>query len=54
MVEQKSKIQEVTIEKLTKINRIVLNPSNCKAAPGVVDAIKKADCIIIGPRKPIY
>jgi len=54
MVEQKSKIQEMTIEKLTKINRIVLNPSNCKAAPGVVEAIKEADCIIIGPRKLIH
>lgn len=49
MVEQKSKIQEVISEKLTKINRILLSPSNCKVAPGVVDAIKKADCIIIGP-----
>ncbi|MCI8383342.1 MAG: uridine diphosphate-N-acetylglucosamine-binding protein YvcK [Clostridia bacterium] len=49
LVEQKSKIQEVISEKLTRINRIFLNPSNCKVAPGVVEAIKKADCIIIGP-----
>ena len=49
IIEQKSRIQEVITEKLTRINRIVLNPSNCKAAPGVVEAIKKADCIIIGP-----
>ncbi len=49
MVEQKSRIQEVITEKLTRISRIVLNPSNCKAAPGVVEAIKKADCVIIGP-----
>lgn len=49
IVEKKSKIQEVIIEKLTRISRIVLSPSNCKAAPGVVEAIKKADCIIIGP-----
>ena len=49
MIEQKSRIQEVIAEKLTKINRVVLKPSNCKAAPGVVEAIKKADCIIIGP-----
>lgn len=49
MVEQKSRIQEVIAEKLTRISRIVLNPSNCKAAPGVVQAIKNADCIIIGP-----
>ena len=49
VVEQKSRIQEVIAEKLTKINRIVLNPSNCRVAPGVAEAIKKADCIIIGP-----
>ena len=49
VVEKKSRIQEVISEKLTRISRIVLNPSNCKAAPGVVEAIKKADCIIIGP-----
>lgn len=49
MVEQKSKIQEVAVEKLTKINRVFLKPSNCKVAPGVVEAIQKADCIVIGP-----
>lgn len=49
IVEQKSRIQEVIAEKLTRISRIVLNPSNCKAAPGVVEAIKNADCVIIGP-----
>lgn len=54
MVEQKSRIQEIITEKLTRINRIVLNPSNCKAAPGVVEAIKKADCVIIRTRKFVY
>lgn len=49
IVEKKSRIQEVITEKLTRISRIVLSPSNCKAAPGVVETIKKADCIIIGP-----
>lgn len=49
IVEQKSRIQEVISEKLTRISRIVLNPSNCKVAPGVVEAIKNADCVIIGP-----
>ena len=49
MVEEKSRIQEVVSEKITKINRILLSPSNCRPAPGVVDAIKNADCIIIGP-----
>ena len=36
-------------DKVTKINRIYLNPTNCRPAPGVIDAIKEADCIIIGP-----
>lgn len=48
-VKEKSKISEIVLKKSTKINRIVLSPSNCKAAPGVIEAIKKADCIIIGP-----
>ena len=26
-----------------------MNPTNCRPAPGVIDAIKEADCIIIGP-----
>ena len=49
IVTEKSKIPEICYEKVTKINRITLNPSNCKAAPGVIEAIKNADCIIIGP-----
>lgn len=49
VVEEKSRIPEVVSEKITKINRIYLNPSNCRPAPGVVEAIKNADCIIIGP-----
>ena len=49
IVEEKSRIPEVVSEKLTKINRIMISPSNCKPAPGVVEAIKSADCIIIGP-----
>ena len=49
LVTEKSKIPEVVYDKVTKINRIYLNPSNCRPAPGVIDAIKEADCIIIGP-----
>ena len=49
IVEERSRIPEVVSEKLTKINRIMISPSNCKPAPGVVEAIKSADCIIIGP-----
>ena len=49
VVTEKSKIPEMVYEKVTKINRIYLNPTNCRPAPGVIDAIKNADCIIIGP-----
>ena len=49
IVEDRSKIPEIVSEKITKINRILINPSNCKPAPGVIDAIKNADCIVIGP-----
>ncbi len=49
LVEEKSRIAEVVAEKITKINRIFLSPSNCRPTPDVMEAIKKADCIIIGP-----
>ncbi|OKZ65534.1 MAG: hypothetical protein BHW02_04120 [Clostridium sp. 28_12] len=49
VVEEKDKIPEIVNDKLTKINRVYLKPSNCKPAPGVLEAIKKADSIIIGP-----
>ena len=49
VVTEKSKIIEMVSEKVTKINRVFLNPSNCRPAPGVVEAIRDADCIIIGP-----
>ena len=49
IVTEKSKIPEVVYDKLTRINRITLTPSNCRPAPGVIEAIKEADCIIIGP-----
>ena len=49
VVEEKSRIPEVVSEKITKISRIYISPSNCRPAPGVIEAIKNADCIIIGP-----
>ena len=49
MVEEKSKIPEVVSEKITKISRVRLSPSNCKATPEAIKAIEDADCIIIGP-----
>ena len=49
VVEEKDKIPEVVNDKMTKISRVYLKPSNCKPAPGVLEAIREADSIIIGP-----
>lgn len=49
LIEEKSRIAETVYDKLTKINRVYLNPTNCKALPEVIEAIKEADGIIIGP-----
>lgn len=49
VVKEKSKIAETVSNKVTKINRVYINPSNCRTAPGVLEALKNADAIIIGP-----
>ena len=49
VVEEKDKIPEIVSDKMTRINRVYLKPSNCRPAPGVLEAIKEADSIIIGP-----
>ena len=49
IVNEKSRIPEVVTDKFTKINRVFITPSNCRPAPGVIEAIKNADSIIIGP-----
>ena len=49
VIEDKSKIESVVYDKLTKINRVYLSPSNCKPTKGVIEAIQNADSIIIGP-----
>ena len=49
VIESKDKIPEVINDKTSKINRIFITPSNCKPAPGVLEAIMEADAIVIGP-----
>ena len=49
VVNEKSRIAEVVTDKLAKINRVFISPSNCRPAPGVLEAIRNADSIIIGP-----
>ncbi len=49
VVEGKDKIPQVAYDKITKIKRVYISPSNCQPAPGVLEEIKNADAIIIGP-----
>lgn len=49
VIKQKDRIPEVVAEKVETINRIFISPSNCKPAPGVIEAIEEAEAIIIGP-----
>ena len=49
IVEKRDKIKDIVYDKVAKIERVYINPSNCVPAPGVIEAIKEADAIIIGP-----
>ena len=49
VVENRAEIPEIVSKKSSKINRIYINPTNCRVAPGVAEAIEEADAIIIGP-----
>ena len=49
IVEEKDKISEAVYNKVTSINRVYITPSNAVPAPNVLEAIKSADAIIIGP-----
>ena len=49
VIEEKDKIPETVYDKVAKIERIYIQPTNCVPAPGVLEAIKEADAIIIGP-----
>lgn len=49
IIERKDKIPEIVYDKVTKINRVFLNPSNARTTKEVLEAIKKADAIVIGP-----
>ncbi len=49
IIEDRDKIAETVFDRVSKIERIFINPTNCTPAPGVLEAIKNADAIIIGP-----
>ena len=47
VIESRDKIPEIVNSKTSKINRIFINPTNCKVAPGVVEAIEEADAMLL-------
>lgn len=49
VVESRDKIPEMVSQKVSKISRIFINPTNIRVAPGVINAIEEADAIVIGP-----
>lgn len=49
VIEEKEKIADITTNKVTKINRVYIKPTNCRTAAGIVECIKEADAIVIGP-----
>ncbi len=49
VIESRDKIPEVVNSQTSKINRIFINPTNCKVAHGVIETIQEADAIVIGP-----
>ncbi len=49
IIEKRDRIKDVVYDKVGKIERVFINPSNCVPAPGVIEAIQNADAIIIGP-----
>lgn len=54
VIEEKDKIAETSMAKISRINRVFISPSNVRPAPGVLEAIAEADAIVIGPRKFVY
>ena len=49
IIENRKKIADAVWDKVSPIQRIYVTPSNSRPAPGVLEAIRNADCIIIGP-----
>lgn len=49
VVEGKDNIPQVAYDRIMKIKRAYISPSNCHPAPGVLEAINEADAIVIGP-----
>lgn len=54
VIDETDKIAETVVDKISKISRVFIVPSNVRPAPGVIEAIQDADAIVIGPRKSLY
>lgn len=51
VIESRDQIPEIVSKKNSKISRVYVTPTNCRPADGVIEAIKEADAIVIGPGK---
>ena len=49
VIQSRDKIPSMVNSQTSKISRIFINPTNCRVAPGVLEAIEEADAIVIGP-----
>lgn len=49
IIENRSNIANAVCDKISPIQRIYVTPSNSRPAPGVLEAIANADCIVLGP-----
>ena len=49
VIENKDEIPDIVNSKISKISRVFINPYHSKPAPGVLEAIKDADCICFAP-----
>lgn len=49
IIENRRNIPDVVNSKTSRISRVFIQPYHCKPAPGVLEAIREADAIIIAP-----
>ena len=49
IIGEREQLKDAVNDKVAKIERVFISPSNCVPAPGVLEAIQNADAIIIGP-----
>jgi len=45
----KNELKEISSNRITKVKKVYVSPTNCRVSDGVLEAISKADAIVIGP-----